>query len=177
MVGPIETLQAGAARIGGGDLSQRIAVKTGDELEALADQFNDMAGRLQESYADLEQRVELRTRELSQSLDDQSATTEVLRVINSASGDLSLVLDAILSAASRICDANSGIIFRQQSGKWIIHYSNPEVVDRFGGHLTLDASAGQMSTLHDGDLVSVQGRVVHGAYQATTVHLIEHETN
>jgi hypothetical protein len=29
-------------------------VKTGDELEGLADQFNDMAGRLQESYADLE---------------------------------------------------------------------------------------------------------------------------
>ena len=47
---------AGAARIGGGDLGQRIAIKTGDELEALADQFNDMAGRLQESYADLEQR-------------------------------------------------------------------------------------------------------------------------
>ena len=30
-------------------------IKTGDEVEALADQFNDMAGRLQESYADLEQ--------------------------------------------------------------------------------------------------------------------------
>ena len=35
---------AGAARIGSGDLGQRIAIKTGDELEALADQFNDMAG-------------------------------------------------------------------------------------------------------------------------------------
>ena len=43
MVGPIQALRAGAARIGGGDLSQRIAIKTGDELEALADQFNDMA--------------------------------------------------------------------------------------------------------------------------------------
>ena len=53
MVVPIQALRAGAARIGGGDLSQRISVKTGDELEALADQFNDMAGRLQESYADL----------------------------------------------------------------------------------------------------------------------------
>ena len=52
MVVPIQALRAGAARIGGGDLGQRIAIKTGDELEALADQFNDMAGRLQESYAD-----------------------------------------------------------------------------------------------------------------------------
>src|SRR5262249_39629653 len=36
MVGPIQALQTGAARIGRGDLSQRIAIKTGDELEALA---------------------------------------------------------------------------------------------------------------------------------------------
>ena len=66
MVVPIQALRTGAARIGGGDLSQRISVKTGDELEALADQFNDMAGRLQESYADLEQKVEVRTHELSE---------------------------------------------------------------------------------------------------------------
>ena len=44
MVVPIQALQAGAARIGSGDLGQRISIKTGDELEALADQFNDMAG-------------------------------------------------------------------------------------------------------------------------------------
>ena len=48
MVVPIQALRAGAARIGSGDLSQRIAIKTGDEVEALADQFNDMAGRLQD---------------------------------------------------------------------------------------------------------------------------------
>ena len=79
MVVPIQALRAGAARIGGGDLSQRISVKTGDELEALADQFNDMAGRLQESYADLEKKVELRTQELSESLEQQTATSEVLQ--------------------------------------------------------------------------------------------------
>src|SRR5262249_57048639 len=50
--------------LGSGDLSQRIAVKTGDELEALADQFNAMAGQLQESYAGLEKKVEERTHEL-----------------------------------------------------------------------------------------------------------------
>jgi len=51
-------------------IAARISVKTGDELEALADQFNDMAGRLQESYADLENKVDLRTRELARSLED-----------------------------------------------------------------------------------------------------------
>jgi nitrogen fixation/metabolism regulation signal transduction histidine kinase len=49
MVGPIQVLRAGAARIGGGDFAQRISIKTGDELEGLANQFNDMGSRLQES--------------------------------------------------------------------------------------------------------------------------------
>jgi len=70
MVGPIQALRAGAERIGGGDFAQRISIKTGDELEGLANQFNDMGARLQESYADLEKKVESRTAELSQSLDD-----------------------------------------------------------------------------------------------------------
>ena len=45
---PIQTLPAGAAHLGSGDLGRRIAIKSGDEVEALAAQFNDMAGRLQE---------------------------------------------------------------------------------------------------------------------------------
>jgi signal transduction histidine kinase len=64
MAVPIQALRRGAARIGGGDLGQRISIKTGDELEALADQFNDMAARLQQSYAGLEKLVEERTAEL-----------------------------------------------------------------------------------------------------------------
>ena len=64
MVGPIQALRAGAERIGGGDFDQRISIKTGDELEGLANQFNDMGARLQESYADLENKVEVRTAEL-----------------------------------------------------------------------------------------------------------------
>jgi signal transduction histidine kinase/ActR/RegA family two-component response regulator len=65
MVVPIAALRAGAARIGGGDFEQRIAVKTGDELEALADQFNHMAAQLHESHANLQLRVERRTAELT----------------------------------------------------------------------------------------------------------------
>jgi nitrogen fixation/metabolism regulation signal transduction histidine kinase len=52
MTGPIHALQEGAARLVAGHLDRRIAIRSGDELESLADQFNDMAGRLQASYAD-----------------------------------------------------------------------------------------------------------------------------
>ena len=55
---PIQTLPAGAAHLGSGDLCQRIVIKTGDEVEVLAAQFNDMAGRLQKSYANLEKKAE-----------------------------------------------------------------------------------------------------------------------
>ena len=61
MVTPIRALQKSAARIGEGALDQRIEVCTGDELEVLAHQFNNMARRLRESYADLERKVEERT--------------------------------------------------------------------------------------------------------------------
>ncbi len=65
MTRPIRALEAGAARIGGGALEERIDVRTNDELESLADAFNAMARQLRESYANLERKVDERTRELA----------------------------------------------------------------------------------------------------------------
>jgi signal transduction histidine kinase/DNA-binding NarL/FixJ family response regulator len=69
MTVPIEALTRGAARIGSGDLEQRLAIRTGDELEALGEQFNQMASQLSESYATLERKVIERTAELAQARD------------------------------------------------------------------------------------------------------------
>ena len=73
MVGPIRLLRTGAARIGAGDLDSRIDVRTGDELEALANQFNTMAGQLRQSYSGLERKVAERTKELHESLEELKA--------------------------------------------------------------------------------------------------------
>jgi two-component system, NtrC family, sensor kinase len=70
LVVPIRQLQDGAERFGVGDLSERIEIHTGDEIETLARRFNLMASRVQESYVNLEAKVEERTRDLNKSLDD-----------------------------------------------------------------------------------------------------------
>jgi len=110
MVVPIKALQAGAWRIGSGDLRQRISVKTGDELEGLADQFNEMAARLQDSYSDLEKKVETRTRELAQSVNELRALGEVSQAVNSTL-DLQNVLTTIVTKAVQLSGADSGAIY------------------------------------------------------------------
>jgi len=70
MVAPIRALQAGAAQIGAGALDHRIGLKTGDELETLSHEFDRMAARLQESYTGLEQKVDERTRDLAEAVNE-----------------------------------------------------------------------------------------------------------
>jgi signal transduction histidine kinase len=65
VVRPLETLRQRVEQIGRGDLNARLEIKTGDEIEILADEFNRMAAHLKEAYTGLEHKVAERTRELT----------------------------------------------------------------------------------------------------------------
>jgi signal transduction histidine kinase len=110
LAGPIRALQEGATRIGRGDLRSRIDVQTGDELQSLAEHFNLMAGQLQESYANLEGKVDERTRQLARSVSELEALGEVSRAIGSTL-DLRAVLDSILANACQLADSGGGAIY------------------------------------------------------------------
>ena len=112
VIQPVRILREGVERIGTGDLGHRLNLKTGDEIEVLADEFNKMTSQLEESYANLEHKVEDRTRELTESLDQQTATSEVLKVISRSAFDLQPVLETLIENATKLCGADKGYIHR-----------------------------------------------------------------
>jgi signal transduction histidine kinase/CheY-like chemotaxis protein len=89
VIRPIRALRDGAARIGAGDLDHRLEVRTGDELQTLAEEFNRMAARLADSYRGLELKVAERT------LDLERANQARARLLRAASHDLRQPLHAL----------------------------------------------------------------------------------
>ncbi len=87
MVGPIQVLRDEAVRIGRGEFNQGIVLRSGDELEDLAEQFNEMVRQLVMHRDHLEARVQERT------LEAFAAKEHLLTAINTAP-DALLILDA-----------------------------------------------------------------------------------
>ena len=101
---PIQELIQASRQVTEGQFKHRIEVKTGDEIETLADQFNLMSAELDESYASLEKKIADRTRELA-------VINSILSVAN-RSLNIQEILDDSLRITVEQMGFESGAAFR-----------------------------------------------------------------
>jgi GAF domain-containing protein len=106
--------------------------------------------------------LQARDRDLGESLEQQSGTSDILRMIARASGDLQSVLDAIAESAARLCSADDAIVWRVSDNVLVLtaHFGPiATVVVEGGGHvIDRDTPAGRAvvdgQTIHVHDLVA-----------------------
>lgn len=111
---PIEELIKGAQEVARGNFNQTIQARTGDEIEELANQFNLMAGQLQASYAQLEQRVADRTQELATLYQADEELLAHLKLDDLLQALVDLAVDVIKA------DKSSIMTWDSQHERWII---------------------------------------------------------
>jgi signal transduction histidine kinase/HAMP domain-containing protein len=103
VVRPLEALSRGVEKIRKGDLNYHLEIKTGDDIEVLAEQFNHMVEEIKDSYQLLEDKVQQRTRELAALFDVAATATQSL--------DLDPILQEVAEKITDIFDLDSTRIY------------------------------------------------------------------
>jgi nitrate/nitrite-specific signal transduction histidine kinase len=106
---PIQKLIHASEQVTAGQFDQHIEVKTGDEIETLADQFNLMSEKLDESYYSLEKKVAERTHEL--------ATLNAIAAHVSSSLNLDEIMADALERIMELTGMEHGIAYRIEGGE------------------------------------------------------------
>ena len=150
-----------------------------DEEVALVETFADQAVIAIENVR-LFEAEQQRTRELSESLEQQTATSRVLEVISSSPGDLKSVFEAILANAVRLCGAKFGNLYLREGDGFraaAMHnapraYAEQRVgVQRPGPHSTLWQAAQIKQPAQTADMTKLQAYVDGDPWLIATVSL------
>ena len=116
---PIQKLIQASEQVTAGQFKHRIEVKTGDEIETLADQFNLMSAELDESYSSLEKKVADRTREL--------AIMNSITSVANQSLDIQEILEEALNKTVEQMGFDAGVAFKLEQ-----HTTTPRLMAQRG---------------------------------------------
>ncbi|MFQ6023991.1 MAG: ATP-binding protein [Acidiferrobacterales bacterium] len=146
IVNPIRRLRQEASHIANGDLNRTLDIKTGDEIEELAGQFNEMRIQLRQLIGTLEEKVEDRTRELKEAQAEKDRvmqqliqTEKVAAIGTMASGighEINNPLYAILGMAEAIRDEKDITQCNEYGGDIVKHSKHiAEIVKNLSGYI------------------------------------------
>jgi nitrate/nitrite-specific signal transduction histidine kinase len=108
ITGPIQKLIQASRQVTAGEFGHRIEVKTGDEIETLADEFNLMSAELADSYASLEEKASRRA--------DETATLNAIAARVSSSLNLGEIMADALERIMELTGMEHGIAYRIEGG-------------------------------------------------------------
>jgi signal transduction histidine kinase len=116
VVRPLEALRRGVERIGKGELNHRLHLKTGDEIEILAEEFNEMAAHVRDAYAGLERKVAERTHALKMANEKLEEASQLKsQFLANVNHELRTPVSAIIGYARLVLRATQGQISQLQT--------------------------------------------------------------
>src|SRR5262245_38496750 len=144
------------------------------------------AAMAQETATDLDCRLAQAQRELSEALERQAATDEVLRVISSSPGELEAVFQSMLEKATRICEAQFGILHLYEGDAFrtvAFHNAPPAFVEerkrapiRPGPNTALGRVARTKQVVHIADLMADSAYAERDPLRVSAVEVLRART-
>jgi len=115
VVRPLQALREGVERISSGDLNSRLEIKTGDEIETLAEEFNKMTAHLKEAQTGLERKVAERTQALTVANEKlEEASKLKSQFLANVNHELRTPVSAVIGYAHLVLRATEGQISQLQ---------------------------------------------------------------